>query len=433
MIRSMALCFTLARLLTASAATAQSLTPDTTGLREAATRAQSALKTLPSLWGMSGGDVRWIFTDGRAHVATEGIGTGVRLVPVTLPAGAVIANHAVDWNGRRFAMVILPLPADSLNRTALLVHEAMHTFQPEHLPRAANTEAGDGGALMDSDSARTWLFLELRALASAMTSTGSAQRRAAHDALVFRARRDALALPRERERLDGLDLSEGLPEYTGMRLAGISTDALAAKMRGAPSSKVSWVRATGYWTGPAYGYVLDQLAKEQWRSGARAGRSFSTLLTDAVGPATMGESDASRWSRYAGDSLWRVEQARAVAHKQRVDSLRALFVTGPVLRLVPGNMRVSFDPNGQFSLGGEGTVMRGFRWAGTDSSELVAPEGALVGPQWDWVQVPLGKVSLPEGSITRSQILEGQGWRLSLPIGWRVTRTEGRTEARPPR
>ena len=284
---------------------------------------------------------------------------------------------------------------------------------------------------MESDSARTWLFLELRALAAAMTSTGNARYLAARDALVFRARRDALAVPRERERLDGLDLSEGLPEYTGARLSGITAMTLAGKLRGANVSTVSWVRATGYWTGPAYGYVLDEIASDRWHAGARAGRSLPSLLADAVGSMPVGESDASRWAKYAGDSLWRVERLRAEGLARRVDSLRALFVTGPVLRVVPPNMRVAFDPNAQVSLGAQGTVMRGFRWTGADGSELVAPEGALVSSQWDWVQVPLGAASLPEGRLDAPRVVEGRGWKLMLPAGWRVTRVGERVEVRP--
>ena len=145
----------------------------------------------------------------------------------------------------------------------------------------------------------------------------------------------------------------------------------------------------------------------------------------------VGESDASRWARYEGDSLWRAERLRAEGLARRVDSLRALFVTGPVLRVVPPNMRVAFDPNAQVSLGAQGTVMRGFRWTGADGSERVAPEGALVSSQWDWVQVPLGAASLTEGLLDAPRVVEGRGWKLMLPAGWRVTRVGERVEVRP--
>ena len=427
-------------LLPAQRALAQPSVPDTAGLRDAVVRAQAALTSLRSLWGIDGSDVQWILSDRQGHVATERAADGVRLVPITLPVGTVFATSVMEWGGRRYAMVLLPLPKDQQGRTSLLVHEAMHTFQPEQLPRAAFTEAGEGGDLLETDSARAWLFLELRALASAMTTKGEPQRRAAEDALVFRARRDALAKPRERERLDGLDLSEGLPEYTGWRLGGATADSLARRLQGAQTSRVSWVRATGYWTGPAYGFVLDQMASDRWRSGARAGKRLPELLADALGVSVAPEANASRlalnasdrWRLYSADVVFKVERMRAESNAKRLDELRAVFMKGKVLRVVPKGMQVAFDPNGQTSLGADGTVMRGFRWAGADGAELVAQGGALVSPQWDWVQVPLGNLSLPEGVLASPRALEGAGWKLSLPAGWKVTRIDGRVEVRPP-
>ncbi len=389
------------------------------------------MQALPSLWGIDGSRVQWILTDGRAHVVSDTTAIA-RLQPIVLPSGTVIANTAIDWNGRRVAMVRLPLPADSLARLSLLVHEAMHVFQPDQLPRAANTEAGEGGDFLESDTARSWLFLELRALAAALTSTGEAQRRAAQDALVFRAQRDALAPQRERERLDGLDVTEGIPEYTGIRLSGTTASAFADRLRRAPDRSVSWVRAIGYWTGPAYGLLLDQVAPGRWHAGARSGQRFPRLLADVVGAPLAAEAPSTRWARYDGETLWRAERARAVATKRRVDSLRTLFLTGPMLRVVPKSMQVAFDPNGQTSLGKDGTIMRGFRWASVDGAELVAPEGALVSPMWDWVQVPLGAVSLNEGTVSRPRVIEGPGWRFTVPANWRVQRTGDRTEVRPP-
>jgi hypothetical protein len=77
-------------------------------------------------------------------------------------------------------------------------------------------------------------------------------------------------------------------------------------------------------------------------------------------------------------------------------------------------------------------VMRQFRWAGKDGSELLAPAGALVSPTWAYVQVPLGATNFAEGPLTKAQIVEGDGWRLTLPVGWVVTRVGRRVELRPP-
>src|SRR5690606_29368622 len=104
-------------------------------------------------------------------------------------------------------------------------------------------------------------------------------------------------------------------------------------------------------------------------------------------------------------------------------------VDGPVLRLIPGALQVTFDPNAQFPIGDTaGTVMMRFRWSGADGAELVAPEGALVSPTWSWIQVPLPAERLEPGAVTEPRTIEGDGWTLTLPAGWRITRVGARVE-----
>src|SRR5712692_4177432 len=57
---------------------------------------------------------------------------GNRPVPSTmLPSSIGIANTSVDWNGQRWTMVVLPLPADNYQRRVLLAHESFHRIQPK--------------------------------------------------------------------------------------------------------------------------------------------------------------------------------------------------------------------------------------------------------------------------------------------------------------
>lgn len=407
-------------------------TPDTTGLARSVERAREALLDLGALWKIDGREVEWIFTDGRTHLATQRRAGRDAILPIFLPASTTIANTSVDVDGRRWAMVVLPLSGSEESRTRLLVHEAIHTFQPEQLPRPGNTEAGEGGDLLDGEAGRTWLFLELRALATAITNTGDARRSAARDALLFRARRDSLAAPAERTRLDNLDVVEGIPEYTAWRLSGSSADSLAAALRRTDEMPISWVRAVGYWTGPAYGFLLDQLAGNAWRDAQRQGARLPTILATVLGSTPFTTQLDARAKLYGGDTIRRAERARVVRRTQVLDSLRARFVTGPVLRLIPGALQVSFDPNGQTPLATDGTVMTNFRWAGKDSAELVAASGALVSPTWSYIQVPLGAVDIATGTLEQPRIIEGDGWRLTLPAGWRVSRVGRRVELRPP-
>ncbi len=411
---------------------AQVTVSDTSALLRAVERSREALGDLGGLWAIDGRDVEWILTDGTTHLATHRRAGRDSLAPIALPAGTMIANTSVTVDGRRWAMVVLPLGRDELGQVRLLVHEAMHTFQPELLPASRNTEPQEGGDFLDGETGRSWLFLELRALGAAIAAQGDAKRAAARDALLFRARRDSLATVAERARLDALDLAEGIPEYTAWRLSGTSDSLLVDRLQGADTLRLSWVRGVGYWTGPAYGFLLDQLAGSAWRDAQRQGARLPTILATVLGSTPYALDLEARARRYGAAAVRRNERARAVANQRRLDSLRTTFVSGPVLRLVPGALQVTFDPNGQVPLGDQGTVMRNFRWAGTDGAELVAVPGALMSPTWSWVQVPLGAAELPVGTLDAEFRLETPQWKLTLPAGWRVTRVGSRVELRPP-
>jgi hypothetical protein len=415
-----------------SAAAGATAPADTTGVLRTVARAREALADLPLLWGFSGDTVAWLFV-GREHAfATERRGDHDVLTPVTLPSDAPRANMAYDLDGRRVAMVVLPLGGDDDTRVRLLVHEATHTFQPHLLPHPGGTEPMEGGDLLDGPAGRRWLFLELRALARALTAAGDARRTAARDALLFRARRDSLAHPAERARLDALDLAEGIPEYTAWRLTRAEPARLAARLDSAPARDISWVRAVGYDTGPAYGFLLDALAASAWRPAYAAGNRLPDILRTVLGSTPFTTALEARARLYGGDAIRRAEEERAAAIARRTRSLRARFVENAVLRLIPGALRVTFDPNGQYPLGDAGTVMRNFRWAGAEGAELVAPEGALVSPSWQWIQVPLPASVPAPGPLSAPRTLEGPGWTLTLPAGWRFTRVGDRVEVRPP-
>src|SRR5687767_12309972 len=145
------------------------------------------------------------------------------------PANMDIANTAMDWGGKRWAVVMLPLSQDPFTRLQLLAHESFHRIQPE-----LGFEMADAMAQhLDELQGRLWLRLELRALARSLRSQGDEARDAALDAVMFRRVRNASfpgSEPVER-RLEG---HEGLAEYTGMRFAidvtGASVEDIARRV-----------------------------------------------------------------------------------------------------------------------------------------------------------------------------------------------------------
>jgi len=129
---------------------------------------------LGALWGVSlCGPLLVVTPATRAVWASEPDGEGVLSAQGegyvgVLPQGVGVANTRVDWAGKRWIMVLDPLPDDATERRVLLAHEAFHRVQEELGFSAQNVP----NAHLASERGRILLRLEMRALATALRSRG---------------------------------------------------------------------------------------------------------------------------------------------------------------------------------------------------------------------------------------------------------------------
>lgn len=333
----------------------------------------------------------------------------------TLPAEVGIANTAVEWSGRRWTMVMWPVPSQGYARRRLLMHESFHRVQPALGFEMRGTE----NAHLASRDGRILTRLEWRALAEALVRRGEARKRAIEDALAFRARRYAL-FPGAADEERALELNEGLAEYTGLRLGGLPADAratVAARDLLRRESAPNFARSFAYATGPAYGMLLDA-ADPAWRGRVREAHGLGALLGAAYGvsPADTGDVEA-RAERYDGGRVIAEEtQAaeRALAEQAR---LRAAFVEGPTLTLpVGGAFHYSFDPNRVLPLDGYGTVYAAAEIRDEWGLLTVESGGVLMRRQ----ARSITGVVVPAAGDTDGPPTAGDGWRLELAEGWEV-------------
>jgi type 1 glutamine amidotransferase len=396
-----------------------------------------------ALWGAPlDGPVLIVDPDTRVALANRSDAQG-ELVPLVdgvwtavLPAELQLANTALEWNGTLWSMLQTPLPEDAPQRDVLLVHESFHRLQQDPAwngPEAPENQAAC--AHLDEREARTWLRLELRALAAAVAATDPAAAPspaavagppALRAALLFRARRrDLYASSTEAE--NALELHEGLAEYTGLRLAYPETPARLAALHAELLSREtteSFVRSFAYATGSAYGTLLDcNAAAGDWRARALAGESPAKLLylahgielpVSAVERTRLAEELASSYggAEIAADEARRFTERRA---RSAVDRARYAGSTRLVLRPGASNS-YSFDPNRVRTLEGVGSVY--------DSASvsdawgvLDAPGGALRDAEGRWiVPGPLGDARVGK--------LAGDGYTLELSPGWRLAAGE---------
>ncbi len=330
-----------------------------------------------------------------------------------LPADMPLANTSVEWGGRRWATVLLPLPADRFTRIALMAHESFHRIQPT----LGLWGTDPLNPHLDERDGRYWLRLELRALAAALWGTGAPGRAAARDALLFRARRHQL-YPGADTLETALERQEGLAEYTGVRIALRET--------GAPLSRVAddvqrfegrttYVRSLGYGTGPVLGLLLDRY-DTGWR-GRMKQHGLATELARAlrfVPPSDPAEPAAARAGSYEAARLAAAEDAREVSRQSRLSEFRSQLVTGPVLVLEQPRLSRSFNPNTLVPLRSNGTVYPtgafGAEWGSLD----VTAGGALVAGDFRSV-----RVALP-ADTTAGSTIHGSGWTLTLAPGWHL-------------
>jgi hypothetical protein len=325
-----------------------------------------------------------------------------------LPDGVPMANTSVEWAGQRWIMVLAPLPQDAEDRRVVVAHEAWHRAQGAIGLASQSSDCGH----LETERARYFLRLEFRALATAMRSRGSARRRAAREALVFRAARLA-QFPQAAAQEAALDRNEGLASYTGVKLgAGENADMYAARTLDEYDRHEAYARAYAYASGPAYGLLLDQY-RPDWRP-ALGDSAPADLLAAAIRARAPEPSRVARAAaRYGGQSIAAEERQRAEAQRVRIAELRARFAGGPRLEIGLRQSQFEFDPLAVTPVEGLGSVYRTMtlrdRWG-----ELRATEGALISA--DFTRLTVAQPG-PDGR-------SGPGWTLALSPGFVVSQPD---------
>ena len=420
------LCLAAALCLAAPALPAAAQGADTAGTGAALAAFDAACRaTAPRLWGPRlCGALVLVQPRTRLVVTNRALpGAGLTAAGTVwigrLPDSVLVANTAFRWHGVEFAMVMLPLPTDAFDRTALLAHESFHRIQAS----LGLSRHDSPTPHMDGPDARTWLRLELQALGYALTTSGPTRLRHARSALAFRGERRRL-FPAFAAGEDSLEIQEGLAEYTGQVVAAWRSGLgplRHVRAIDAVTRRPSYVRSFAYATGPALGLVLDSLAPG-WRGRVARRGSMSALLEeglqttasrDAPGAPERGVVAAAAPYGYAAISA--AETARERDRLARLAAFRRALVEGPTLHLPANNTNRSFDPNTLVSM---------------DSLGVAYPMGEFQGP-WGRLTVDEGsdgallsadmmllRVAAPPS--TGGRTVRGKGWSLALAEGWDV-------------
>lgn len=333
----------------------------------------------------------------------------------TIPNEVNIANTAKDWDGKRWTMVLLPLPKDKKARDNLIIHELFHRIQPQI---GFGNHYEKSNSHLDTFNGRLLLKLELEALVHAVYSIENVRIIHLENALRFRKERQTSTEIKNAE--NALELHEGLAEYTGVMLSDRSSEELKIHFR----SKVdlfynnkTFVRSFAYQTVPMYGYLLSQI-KENWHREI----TEKTNLTDYFKNSFSLNIDSTRpfetiakEHNYHFEKFQKEEQLREKKQLKIIANYKELFLNKPTLKLMFENMGITFDPRNIVPIKNIGTVYPTIRV--TDNWGILTVEkGALLSADWE-------NIIVSEPKEINDSIIKGDGWKLELKENWKVEKT----------
>lgn len=335
----------------------------------------------------------------------------------TLPNNMNMANTSVHWNGRNWAMIMLPVPPDKYDRINLFAHELFHNAQPALGFSLYNTENNH----LDQKEGRIYLRLELEALRKALRAkdTKEINSHLLH-AFIFRKYRYQL-FPSADSTENLLELNEGLAEYTGVVISNRPKEQAVMhfeKILNAFLSNPTFVRSFAYQTLPIYGYLLKE-TRSNWNKEVSVKTNLTNYLINAFGlklPVSLQNHADSLSSQYGGKEIISEETARAEKTLRLVAACKKKFIEDPHLEIGFEKMNISFDPGNLQPVEDKGTVYPNIRV--TDNwGVLQVEKGALMSPNWDKISVSI-PLKIQERQIT------GEGWILNLTGNYVVEQDE---------
>lgn len=334
-----------------------------------------------------------------------------------LPNEINIANTAINWNGRRWAMIMLPLPVNKQDRINLLAHELFHVSQPSLGFKLFNTENNH----LDQKDGRIYLRLELEALKKTIQTTNELERKThLTNALAFRKYRYSI-YPGADTTENLLELNEGIAEYTGLVISGRnkkqSTEHFVQSINSFLSNP-TFVRSFAYQTIPIYGYLLVN-TKKGWNREITIKTNLTNYfikIFDISLPNDLKKTTDLILNQYNGEIIISEEKTREEKTKKLIAEYKSKFITQPHFELVFEQMNVSFDPRNIMPIEDKGTVYPNIRV--TDNWGILTVEnGALMSSNWD-------KISVTIPITNENKNISGDGWTLELKDGYSVTKNE---------
>ncbi|MHC5202309.1 hypothetical protein [Myroides sp. LJL119] len=335
----------------------------------------------------------------------------------TLPNSINIANTAIQWNGKTWAMIMLPLSKEPSQRINLLAHELFHTKQASLGFTQYNKESNH----LEQKDGRIYLRLELEALKQALLSeTQKQQSKHLTNAFIFRKYRNII-FPESNQTENQLELNEGLAEYTGFIISNRNEDQVKQHFTASLNTFVNnptYVRSFAYTTIPIYGYLLSKKDK-YWNQKITPDTNLIDFFIENLNikiPTDLNTTVEKALKEYNAEEITQEEEIREEKIKIRIAEYKSKLIEQPHFEISFENMNISFDPGNILPIEDKGTVYPDIRV--TDNwGILEVTNGALMFPFWN-------KLSITIPTKIHDQVIEGEGWILHLNKNYTIKKDE---------
>ncbi|GEN71431.1 hypothetical protein [Chryseobacterium lathyri] len=334
-----------------------------------------------------------------------------------LPDSMNIANTSVQWSGKNWAMIMLPLPENHYERVNLLAHELFHKAQSSLGFTQSNKESNH----LDQKDGRIYLRLELEALKKAVRSESEKEKKIhLTNAFIFRKYRNTL-FPQSATTENQLELNEGIAEYTGFIISDRNKEQSKKHLINSTDaffSNPTYVRSFAYHTVPVYGYLLS-LKNRFWNREISANTNITDFFIKKFEiniPVNLKAAAEKNSNHYHGVLIFTEELARENKIKKKIAEYQSKFIEQPHLEIRFEKMNVSFDPRNILPIADKGTVYPNIRVI-DNWGILEVENGALMSPDWS-------KMSISIPTKIEEQKAEGDGWILLLKDSYTIKKDE---------
>lgn len=336
-----------------------------------------------------------------------------------LPENINISNTSFSWNGSNWTMVSWDaIPEnDQYSRNKLLVHESWHRVQNEiGIPSVISSNAH-----LDNLQGSILLKLEYIILKHAYVATEKSDKiTSLNDALTVRQYRQLIFRDNNENKFER---HEGMAEYTGFKLCGLSNEILRkvmVKQLNATTNKEGFTNSFAYISGPAYGFLFDDLTND-WLPKIKAGKSLPDIGISItknqlpVDTAILSASVKKIIDKYNAEQLVKSETEKFELQNKVIEVYRSKFLKGNQLIIPNNNVNFSYNPQEPLvPIDDIGVVYRTMRLVG-DWGILEITNGILRTNDWKAFIVEAPKLN-KTGKIVESS------YKIDLKSGWSIVK-----------